>query len=142
MRQILLYLLLFMISCSAYAGTTEQYTVFELQLKGPSAGNPFKEVQLSAEFSHLNRSLFCEGFYDGDGIYKIRFMPDEQGEWTYNTKSNIPGLDAKKGSFNCVINSGNNHGPVKVRNIYDFGYADGTTLLSSRHNLLCLGAPA
>ncbi len=104
----------------------EQYSVFEIELKGPASGNPFTEVKLSAEFSHLNRTLFCEGFYDGEGIFRIRFMPDEQGDWSYITKSNRKELDAKKGSFVCSSNSDENHGPVKVRNTYDFGYADGT----------------
>ncbi len=108
------------------AANTEQYSVFEIELKGPASGNPFREVTLSAEFKLINRSLICEGFYDGGGVYKIRFMPDEPGEWTYKTKSNIKELDKKKGSFTCTVDSGNNHGPVKVRNVYDFGYADGT----------------
>ena len=109
------------------AKNVEQFTVFELEFKGPSSGNPFSEVYLSAEFHHLNRTLFCEGFYDGDGIYKIRFMPDEPGDWSYTTKSNQPSLDSKNGKFICTLHSGNNHGPVKVRNTYDFGYSDGTS---------------
>jgi len=108
------------------ASEVEQYKIFELELKGPSAGNPFTDAQLSAEFRLMNRSLFCEGFYDGDGIYRIRFMPDEPGTWTYITKSNIKELNSKKGSFSCFVHSSGNHGPVKVRNTYDFGYADGT----------------
>ena len=107
------------------ANTVEQYSVHEIELKGPVSGNPFIDVKLSAEFRFLNRTVFCEGFYDGDGIYKIRFMPDIPGDWTYITKSNIKELDKKKGSFSCTAASGNNHGPVKVRNVYDFGYADG-----------------
>ncbi len=108
------------------ARTVERFSIFELEIHGPSSGNPFTEVQLSAEFRTLNRSLFCEGFYDGEGIYKIRFMPDETGEWTYTTKSNRKELDGKKGRITCTPKTGNNHGTVKVRNIYDFGYADGT----------------
>jgi len=104
----------------------EQYSVFELRMEGPETGNPFTDVQLSAEFRIMNRTLFCEGFYDGDGIYKIRFMPDQTGEWTYSTKSNIPQLNSKKGSITCTKPTAGNHGPVKVRNTYDFGYADGT----------------
>ncbi len=106
--------------------TVEQYSVFELRMEGPETGNPFTDVQLSAEFRIMNRTLFCEGFYDGDGIYIIRFMPDQTGEWTYSTKSNIPQLNSKKGSITCTKPTSDNHGPVKVRNTYDFGYADGT----------------
>jgi hypothetical protein len=28
------------------------------------------------------RSIPVQGFYDGDGQYRIRFMPDTQGEWS------------------------------------------------------------
>jgi len=50
------------------AAEVEQYTIFGLEFKGPSGGNPFKEVQLSAEFSNMNRPLSVERFYDGSGI--------------------------------------------------------------------------
>ena len=97
-RQILL-ISCFLISAVLDARQVEQYAILELELKGPSAGNPFTEVQLSAEFRLLNRSLYCEGFYDGDCIYRIRFMPDETGNWTYITKSNIKELDSKERQF-------------------------------------------
>ena len=108
------------------ATTIEQFSVFELVLKGSVKANPFVDVQLGAEFKFKNRTYYCDGFYDGDGIYKIRFMPDEPGEWTYQTKSNNSELDAERGSFICIPHSPGNHGPVKVRNTFDFGYADGT----------------
>lgn len=108
------------------ATEVEQYTVFELDLNGPFGGNPFLDVQLSAEFKFRSRVCYCEGFYDGDGIFKIRFMPDEPGNWTFITKSNVKQLDSKKGNFTCFAHTSVNHGPVKVRNTYDFGYTDGT----------------
>lgn len=126
MKRLTLLICFILISGIINSRQVEQYTIFELEFKGPSAGNPFVDVQLSAEFRLMNRSLFCEGFYDGDGIYRIRFMPDQTGEWTYSTRSNVPQLDSKKGSITCTKPSEGNHGPVKVRNTYDFGYADGT----------------
>jgi Domain of unknown function (DUF5060)/Domain of unknown function (DUF5605)/Protein of unknown function (DUF4038) len=126
MKRLTLFLSFVLISAIIHARQVEQFGVLELELKGPSTGNPFTEVQLTAEFSLMNRSLKCEGFYDGDGIYMIRFMPDEPGNWTYLTKSNIKELDSKRGSFTCIAAGPGNHGPVKVRNTYDFGYADGT----------------
>jgi len=125
-RNLFLIALIFLISLPSHSKTVEQFSVFELSLKGTSQGNPFLDVQLTAEFKFRNRTYFCEGFYDGDGIYKIRFMPDEPGEWTYTTKSNEKEMDAKNGSFICTPHSQGNHGPVKVRNTFDFGYADGT----------------
>lgn len=126
MKTIAIFLNLLLYPLLLTAVDVEQYTVFEIEFKGPSSGNPFTDVQLTAEFTLMNRTLFCEGFYDGDGVYKIRFMPDEPGKWTYVTKSNQKALDSKKGSINCIPHSPENHGYVKVRNTFDFGYADGT----------------
>src|SRR5665811_1436029 len=64
-----------------------QWEVFELTLAGPDAGNPFTEVQLGARFVLGRKVVAVDGFYDGMGTYKVRFMPDTEGEWTYTTSS-------------------------------------------------------
>ncbi len=104
----------------------ERWGIFELSLNGPSGGNPFVDVKLSAEFKHNSRILKPEGFYDGNGLYRIRFMPDELGEWTYLTKSNRKELDGKTGKLTCMRPSADNHGPVRVHKTWHFAYADGT----------------
>jgi hypothetical protein len=98
----------------------------ELAFQGPEAGNPFLDVQLSACFRLKNRVRTVQGFYDGGGAYKIRFMPDETGTWTWETASNVPGLSGKTGAFECVAAQAGNYGPVSVRDTFHFGYADGT----------------
>jgi hypothetical protein len=70
------------------SSNVEQWSLFEVELGGPSEGNPFVDVELSAEFSCGSKRVKVPGFYDGEGIYRMRFMPEEQGEWTYSTKSN------------------------------------------------------
>ncbi len=67
-----------------------------------------------------------EGFYDGGGSYKVRFMPDEVGEWSYSTYSNFAGLAGKSGTVTVTPPSSGNHGPVRVKYVTHFGYADGT----------------
>ena len=104
----------------------EQWGLFELSLSGPSGGNPFEDVLLMGEFRQGERVFKPEGFYDGDGVYRIRFSPERAGEWTYITKSNRRELDGKKGRFTCVKASAGNHGPVVVRDTYRLAYADGT----------------
>ncbi|MGB2807514.1 MAG: DUF5060 domain-containing protein, partial [Sedimentisphaerales bacterium] len=89
--------------------TVERWGVFELSLSGPSGGNPFVDVELSAEFKQNGRVFEPQGFYDGDGVYRIRFMPDTLGEWTYVTKSSRRELDGKKGKFTCIKPSPGNH---------------------------------
>jgi len=105
---------------------TECWNIYEIELAGPREGNPFVEVELSAEFRYRNRCLLVDGFYDGDGIYRIRFMPDSEGEWTYSTRSNHPSLDGKTGQFTCTSAALDNHGPVVAADNCQFAYADGT----------------
>lgn len=104
----------------------ERWDVFELVFKGPSSGNPFLEVSLSATFSHDSVQLKVNGFYDGDGVYRIRFMPGQTGEWNFVTQSNIQKMDKQKGKFNCVNETGQNRGIVQVANTFHFKYSDGT----------------
>jgi hypothetical protein len=111
---------------AAFAQSVERWAMFETSFKGPESGNPYVDVQFQATFRIGHRTVEADGFYDGGGTYRIRYMPDSIGEWTYVTKSNRPELDGKTGKFTCVPNVGRNHGPVVVRNTYHFGYADGT----------------
>ncbi|WP_235941471.1 DUF5060 domain-containing protein [Paenibacillus puerhi] len=104
----------------------ERWGRFELTLSGPSEGNPFREVRLSARFQYRNRIVEPEGFYDGDGTYRIRFMPDCPGVWRYVTSSNCSELDGHAGAFVCTEAQEGNHGPVRVKERYLFAYEDGT----------------
>jgi len=97
-----------------------------VNLDGPRDGNPFLDVRLSAAFRNEHRTVEVDGFYDGNGSYKVRFSPDVEGEWRYTTRSNRRELDGKTGSFVCTKPGAGNHGPVGVRNTFHFGYADGT----------------
>ena len=104
----------------------ERWGIYEVTLNGPDTGNPFTEVELTAEFKQGDRTFEPHGFYDGNGVYKIRFMPDEIGEWTYTTKSNQAELDGQTGQLTCIEPSERNHGPVGVYKNYYLQYADGT----------------
>ena len=64
----------------------ERWTIFQLKLVGPQTGNPFVDVSLTAEIKNGYNVYSPLGFYDGSGVYKIRFMPTETGEWSYITK--------------------------------------------------------
>src|SRR5919202_2015194 len=108
------------------AREVEQWGIFELALQGPADGNPFLDVELRARFSYKHRAIEVDGFYDGDGIYRIRFMPDTPGEWGYQTLSNRAELQGHEGTFTATTPGSKNHGPVRVANTYHFAYADGT----------------
>ncbi len=108
------------------ADTVERWGVYEVTLHGPADGNPFLDVKLTAHFHYRHRTMDVDGFYDGGGVYRVRFMPDETGDWTYSTSSTAPALDGKTGNFTATAPSARNHGPVRVRYTTHFGYEDGT----------------
>ncbi|MFD0679225.1 MULTISPECIES: DUF5060 domain-containing protein [unclassified Paenibacillus] len=116
---------------AAYASpyTVELWGRFERSFEGPKSGNPYEDVTFGAKFRYHNRIVEAEGFYDGNGIYKIRFMPDVEGHWSYVTSSNCKELDALEGEFEVISPASGNHGPVHVKDKYRFRYADGTAYL-------------
>jgi hypothetical protein len=110
---------------SAAPAPVEQWGAFELALHGPTNGNPFIDVRLSARFTQGGTTIEANGFYDGDGIYRVRFMPEKQGDWHYLTASSSAALDGQAGAFTVTPPSPDNHGPVRVANLFHFAFADG-----------------
>ena len=122
-----IFFILFFSGFSVFAQqSVEKWKIFELTLKGPDTGNPFIDARIGGKFIHMKDTLSVSGFYDGNGVYKIRFMPQKEGKWSYQTFSNIKSLNKKKGVFTCTSASKNNHGPVAVKDTLYFAYADGT----------------
>ena len=131
MRMIGYLLATLLLSANSFAAVTtapadqvEQWGVFELSLNGPAEGHPF-DLKLSAQFINGSDKIEARGFYDGDDVYRIRFMPPRQGVWRYQTTSDATILSGKSGQFTCTKPSPGNHGPVLVHNTYHFAYADG-----------------
>lgn len=106
-----------------------KWDIYEVSIAGPSEGNPFLEVGLEAIFSQNSRRVRVPGFYDGDGVYKIRFMPDNEGEWGFVTASDTEALNGQTGSFVVTPARPGRRGPVHVANTFHFAYADGTPYL-------------
>ena len=122
-------LILFLIILCSYSLFSqeifEKWKIYEISLQGPSDGNPFTDVKLTGHFFQDNDTISVSGFYDGGGVFKIRFMPKLEGEWNYITTSNVKRLNNKKGNFICTPATGDNHGPVVVEDTYYFAYSDG-----------------
>ena len=102
----------------------ELYNVWETQVTNHSSySNPFDfpVIELQATFtSPSGRQVNFFGFYDGDGsggqagyIWKLRFMPDEPGAWTYTYtwSDSTPG---GSGDFSVIQSNKKNHGHVHV----------------------------
>ncbi len=104
----------------------QRWDVFEWVLTGPEAGNPFLDVNLNAQFRQGDRMIEVTGFYDGNGTYRIRFMPDSPGIWQGVSSSNKPDLTGQSCSFVCTDAEGDNHGPVIRDGRFGLRYADGS----------------
>jgi hypothetical protein len=120
--------LIALLPLSAFAAapaSVERWGIFELELRGPVEGNPFMDVAVSAMFTDGARTVAVDGFYDGEGVYRVRFMPETVGTWRYETTSNVPALAGQRGAFAVTPAAAGNHGPVRVANTYHFAYADG-----------------
>jgi hypothetical protein len=118
------------ISAQKKQNTVPKWGIFTIELKGPSSGNPFTDIELSAVFRKDLKEVKVNGFYDGDGRYLIHFSPGEEGIWIYQTKSNSAILSGKTGKIKCIKPEERNHGPVKVVNTYYLEYEDGTPYFS------------
>lgn len=105
---------------------TERWGIFELCLPGPSNGNPYTDISLAAKFTYAHRVIQVDGYYDGDGRYLVRFMPDQTGQWSFETVSNAKELNGISGVFQCTEPEPLNRGPVRVDQQYHFAYANGT----------------
>jgi len=86
-------------------------------------------VSVQGLFRSGDRQVVVDGFYDGDSIWRIRFMPESRGSWRFTTVSSDPDLAGKSGSFVVVAPGPGNHGPVVVHNQYHFAYADATSYI-------------
>jgi hypothetical protein len=95
----------------------------EVVINGPSHGNPFLEVELTATFRGSGLEVTVGGFYDGDGVFRLRFLPPLPGQWTVRTSSNARSLDGLSGAF--TVEPANKPGPVRAQD-RGFVRADGS----------------
>lgn len=111
------------------AKTVERWGTLEISVHGPQEGNPFTDRRFTAVFQGKNERREVAGFYDGDGVYKARFMPSFEGEYTYETAGDFPEAQTA-GSFTVTPPGEGNHGPVRVAGRFHFAYEDGTPYYS------------
>jgi len=103
-------------------------------IKNNNYDNPFQDVILNATFISPSKKTYnFFGFYDGNGIsgqkgniWKLRFMPNEVGMWSYKC-SFSDGTAGKKGRFECSL-TGAKPGPLRKDPIDGrwLKFADGT----------------
>lgn len=88
--------------------------------------NPFRDAALVGEFvSPSGNTNILDGFHDGGETWRLRFTPDEEGEWTYLLRGE--GVEIlQRGKLHCTKAHGQGFIGVHPENPYAFAYADGT----------------
>ena len=56
-----------------------QYETFELTFQGEVLEKDYAAIDLEAAFTNGGETKKVKGFYDGNGTYKVRFLPEKQG---------------------------------------------------------------
>ena len=105
--------------------TVERWGLLELSLPGRTGGNPFTDYEIRGRFTGEKEDVTVSGFYDGNGIWKIRFMPSFSGAYRYTVSGNFAQAESS-GFFTVMEPSAGNHGPVRIAGKHHFAYADGT----------------
>jgi hypothetical protein len=132
MTKFLLATLLLIFPVLAGAQTVPLWRRFEKAFAAQIDAVP--ETEFSVEFrSPSGKPHDVLGFWDGGKTWRVRFMPDEPGTWTYKTHSRplMAGLDGQTGEFACRREESANpfprHGAVRVAsNGRYLEHADGT----------------
>ena len=101
----------------------KQYEMFELQFNGQKPAGSEALTDVTAEFSNGEESWKVKGFHDGDGTYKVRFLPQKTGTYTWKVSGAVSG----EGSEECTA-SEKSHGMVQAEGCH-FRYQDGTKYL-------------
>ncbi len=106
-------------------GSVERWGLMEVSCPGRTDGNPFTDYTIQGQFTGEKESVAVDGFYDGGGIYRVRFMPSFPGEYRYTVSGSFSDQTVS-GTFRVVEAGKNNHGPVHVADVFHFAFADGT----------------
>ncbi|MEE9422707.1 MAG: DUF5060 domain-containing protein [Gammaproteobacteria bacterium] len=133
-----LFFMLFYSVVQASENTITLYGIYETTIQDDKEyKNPFDytEVSYSAKFTSPDSKVFyVTGFYDGHNsqgirIWKIRFMPDKPGVWSYIVKNNQD-LSVRNGQFkvtSAIAYTGNRgHISVDPDNPKYLIHSDGT----------------
>ena len=83
-----------------------QYEMKELVFQGEVLTKEWASVSLEAVFTNGETTVKAKGFYDGDGVYKVRFFPEKTGLWSWK----VTGAVQAQGSEECVAEAA--HGSV------------------------------
>lgn len=105
----------------------KQYEMFELTFNGVKPEGSWVNVPVEAEFTWKSgengqeKSKKVKGFYAGENLYKVRFLPEEAGEYRWQVTGCIRG----EGQEICTRSEPGGKGIVRAKDTH-FEYSDGT----------------
>lgn len=100
----------------------EKYGIFEAAFNETGAK---AAVTGEALFTHGETEKKVSAFKNKEGEYIVRFMPQEEGIWSYQITI---GEKREEGEFECTANLGSSHGLVQPEGCH-FRYEDGETYI-------------
>ncbi len=101
----------------------KQYKMFELAFPGEALTDKWAQIDLTAEFTCGDTVKSVKGFYDGDGRYIVRFLPEIPGEWHWKVSGKV-----NAGGTEVCEPADGAHGLVKAVDTH-FEYEDGTLFI-------------
>lgn len=91
----------------------EQYKTFELTLPGPELTGDLVHADIRAEFTCGGQTKTVPGFYCGGETYKIRFLPECVGTYSWKVTGAVT-AETCEGHEDCAPASEENHGLVQA----------------------------
>ena len=85
-----------------------QYEMFELSFQGAQPEGSFADIDLEAVFCCGGEEKVVKGFYAGDGVYKVRFLPEKAGSYSWK----VTGVAEQEGEALCESADESCHGMV------------------------------
>lgn len=98
-----------------------QYSMTELSFEGKEPAFSQAQADIRAVIIHGEKEWDIDGFYAGNGIYKVRFLPEYAGKYEYK----ITGEISAEGSFIAEPHDEKHHGIVRAEDMH-LRFADGT----------------
>ncbi|MBE5889336.1 MAG: DUF4038 domain-containing protein [Lachnospiraceae bacterium] len=102
-----------------------QYETFELSFDGATLNDQWASVDVTAVFTDQSGSKTVKGFYAGDGVYKVRYMPETVGEVSWK----VSGVVSGEGKEICEPAAEDRHGIVRANGVHLMN-ADGSWFFS------------
>lgn len=111
-----------------------QYEILEMSWQAGEPERDWVQANLEAVFERNGMATRVKGFYAGDGIYKVRFLPLEEGHYTCTVAGRLPAEGGESGrwleikeslSLTAEPAAEGKHGPVRAVGTH-FAYEDGS----------------